>query len=138
MTIEQSFVTIVKEKLVDAGYTAAKVYPGTAPQSADYPFLTYQLIADRRDRFANFTDPSDMELTTARIDLQVFSTTASERADIIDNLRDVLHGYRGNPSNADMRSCFIDSISHFSENDLTGTDEQIYRAVIPFDISYIL
>ena len=138
MTIEAAITTLLESTLSTAGYTTAKVYPHVAPQSAVYPFVTYDLISDARDKFANYSTNGDMEFTNARIELQIWSATASQRASIEGDLRDELHGYRGNPGGADVRSCFVDSMSHFSENDLTGTDEQIYRAVMPLDLTYTL
>lgn len=136
MSLESGFVTLVESTLTDAGYTTTLVYPHTAPQTASYPFVTYDLITDNRDKFANYSTPSDMDLQIARLELQVWAQTASGRSDIVDALRNVLHGYTGTTAGVAVRSCFIDSISHFGENDLTGTDAQIYRAVLPFDIAY--
>ena len=136
MTIEASLNTLMDTVLTAIGQTSINLYPGTAPVSANYPFITYELITDRRDRFANYSANSDMTLQQCRIELQLWTTTASDRATIEADLRDELHGYRGTSGDHAWRSCFIDGISHFSENDLTGTDDQIYRAVIPLDITY--
>lgn len=128
MSIESALTTHLQAD-VTLGGLSVQVYPHIAPQDAEYPFCVYSIQGSETSRALN-KSAGELTLTETQIDLQVFSDSVSERSTIIERIRTVLHGFRGSlgTENLDIRETTLQSVSTFSETDLTGTDEQIYRA----------
>lgn len=142
MTIESALHSYLTTELeTDANLSAVdsvQVYPDRAPQTAAYPFINYSLIGVDIENRLNNTNPALFTLTTQTVDLAIWAASASDRALILTSLKDHLHGFSGDIGTEalNIRSAQIDSISTFSENDITGNDLQIYRANITLSITY--
>lgn len=140
MTIESALQTGIASGLAADGnlsaYTIA-VYPHTAPEKAVYPFVTYEQLGTSVDK-ASGVSASSLQLTRATFDIQVHAESVQTRALIQTAIKTLLHGFRGElgTENLDIRESFIDSISAFSERDLTGSDAEIYRASITLNLFY--
>lgn len=116
---------------------SVEIYPHTAPQAADYPFVNYQILDADIEGTINGAQ-SDLTLTQVGIELEVWAETVSARALIMKSIKDIMHGKRGaiGTEALNIRSCFIDSASTFSERDISGSDEEIYRGSIVLTIFY--
>ena len=128
MSIESALTTHLQADATLSSLSAG-VYPHVAPQSATYPFFVYSIQNSRTERALN-KSAGEIDLTETTIDLQVFTESVSERATITARIKTILHGFRGalGTENLDIRETTLQSVSTFSEADVTGTDEQIYRA----------
>ena len=137
MSIETAIVSEVAQNIaLDPAITGTvPVYAHIAPQSASYPFIVYSLIGTTVEHHIAGTGG---DLTRAAIDLSVYSETMAEQSLVVDNFKRYLHGRGGRwgAENLDVRLCFIDSINTFSQSDIDGTDEQIYRAAVTLNIFY--
>lgn len=112
-----------------------EVYPHNAPQTADLPFVTYAMFGSDLEKYIN---TSAGELTQVTFDLNVWAGSVTNRALILQSIKDIIHGMRGDigTENLDIRLSFISNVSTFSENDITGTDEEIYRASVIIELTY--
>lgn len=136
MSLESALTTELQADATLSGLSV-QVYPHIAPQAAEYPFVTYAIQSSQTERSLN-KGPSGSTLTEAFVDLQVFSESVSERGQIMTRIKNLLHGFRGDlgTENLNIRETTLQSVSTFSEADLTGTDEQIYRASLILSFFY--
>ena len=125
MSIESAFKTHTEADATLSGLSVS-VYPHVAPQSASYPFITYEIQGSETERYLNASGT----LTELTLSAQVFSDSVSQRAAIMKRMKDIYHGFSGDmgTENLNIRECSVRNIFSFSEQDLTATDEQIYRA----------
>ena len=136
MGIESAIVTELENDATLSGLSVS-VYPHVGSESATYPFIVYSITGSKTENYLNKT-PSDLTLTEVNIDLSVFTDSVSERAQIITRIKNLLHGFTGDlgTENLNIRNSILQSVSTFSEADLTGTDEQIYRASLSLIFFY--
>ena len=140
MSIESAITTHLKTQFgLDSNLSGitVNVYPHIAPQNANYPFVVYSMLTSDTANFMS-TPQADLKLTEQSFDLSIYSESVSTRALINRSMMDILHGYTGNigTENLKIRSCFNTSISTFSETDLTGSDDQIFRSSLVFNFFY--
>ena len=140
MTIESAIQThLTTEFAADANLAAftVQVYPHVAPQTAALPFVTYEIQTVDAEYFLNAAQ-SDLDYTVITIDLSVWSDTVARRALILTSIKDIMHGVTGaiGTELLDIRQCVIENISTFSESELTGTDDEIYRASVVLRLIY--
>ena len=140
MTIESAINTgLTAHFVADSNLSAltVPVYPHVAPQGSVYPFVIYTIINSSVDKAL---DPASAQLTLTSIDIElgVYADSVSTRSLLMTSIKSKLHGFRGalGTENLDIRESFLQSLSTFSEADLTGSDEQIYRASMSFNIFY--
>jgi len=129
MSIESALATHLRTDAILSGLSVG-VYPNVAPQSASYPLGVYQVISGSPE----FHLGGASTLSEFTIDISVYSTTISEREQIATRIKNLLHGYRGalGTEALDVRNILLQSVQTFSESDLDGTDEQIYRSNLSF------
>ena len=124
MSIESALKTHLQTQL------SVSVHPHVAPQGAAYPYIVYAIQDLDIEHYLN--NNSSNTLTEITFDLGLYTETVASRASVLTNIKSntVLHGFSGDmgTENLNIRSSRIDSVSTFSEADLTGSDEQIYRA----------
>ena len=140
MTIESAISTGLKAHFLADGNLSgitSPVYPHVAPQGAAYPFVIYTIINSSADKAL---DPSSAQLTLTSIDIElgVYADSVSTRSLLMASIKTKLHGFRGalGTESLDIRESFLQSASTFSESDLTGSDDQIYRASLDFNVFY--
>lgn len=141
MTIESAIQSGLKAGFdADANLSAltVTVYPHTAPQAAALPFVTYSIFGSDTEKYINTTDQTTLQLTQVSLNVDVWAGTVENRALILTSIKDIIHGMRGafGTENMNIRQSYIATLSTFSENDITGTDEEIYRASVGIDITY--
>lgn len=115
-----------------------KVYPHIAPESAVYPFVTYSTISTAPDRYLNPSAQTAQNFTPATVELQVWADDKQAQDLIAHSLRTILHGRTGviGTDNVRLSRCIIGDIATFSEREITGSDEDIYRASVICNFSY--
>ena len=140
MSIESAVATGLKAHFISdsnlSGITVP-VYPHVAPQGSEYPFVIYTIINSEVEKTLNPT-PSELTLTNIDIELALYAESVATRSLIMTSIKSKLHGFRGDlgTENRDIRKSFLQSVSTFSEADLTGSDDQIYRASLDFNLFY--
>ena len=140
MTIETAIQTGLKSHFTgDSNLTgiSAPVYPHIAPQGSAYPFVIYTIINSSIEKSINPASDT-LTLTNINIELGIFSTSMETRSLLMASIKDKLHGFRGSlgTESLDIRESFLESAATFSESELTGSDEQIYRASLTFNLYY--
>lgn len=140
MTIESAVQSHLTTELgADANLSAlsVQVYPHVAPQSSTLPFVTYEIQSTDPEYFLNASQ-SDLDFTIQTLELQIWANTMANRALIMASIKDIMHGVTGaiGIENLDIRQCVIDNVSTFSESEVNGTDEEIYRASLDLRLMY--
>ena len=140
MSIEKAIATGLKAHFIadgDLSGITIPVYPHVAPQNTAYPFVIYSILSSSTETLLN-TVGASLSLTDVDIDLSIHSESVSQRALIMTSLKSKLHGFRGalGTDNLDIRNAAMTSLSTFNEADLTGSDEQIFRASFTFKLFY--
>jgi hypothetical protein len=140
MTIESALQThLSTEFAADANLAAftVQVYPHVAPQTAVLPFVTYETQTTAPEYFLN-SNQTDLTYTDITVELSVWCDTVARRALILTSIKDIMHGLRGamGTENLDIRRATIENVSTFSESELTGTDNEIYRATVALRLIY--
>lgn len=114
------------------------VYPHIAPQSAAVPFCSYAIEAQNLENTINYSDKSELTLTTADVRIDIYAATVLTRSLIMTAVKDWLHGFRGSmgTENLDIRQARLSNVYTLSEKDITGSDQEIYRGDLSFEIVY--
>lgn len=141
MTIESALQTGLTTALAADGTLSAltiPVYPHFGPQSAALPFCTYAIEATDIENNLNYSSKTDLTLSAATVRLHVWAGTVASRALIMTAVKAWLHGFRGalGTEQLDIRQARLSNVTTLSEKDITGTDEEIYRADLSFEIVY--
>ena len=129
MSIESALATHLRTDATLSGLSV-DVYPNVAPQTASYPLIVYQILSGSAAN--HMTGGSD--LSEVSIDLSIYTDSVSQRDQIATRIKNILHGFRGSLGTEalNVRNVVFQSIQTFSESDITGTDEQIYRSTVTF------
>ena len=137
MGIESAITTHLNSDATLSGLSVG-VYPHVAPADASYPFIVYSVTSSETEHYINKDQNPSPTLTNALVDLSIYSESVSERAQIMSRLKTMLHDFRGalGTESLDIRSAALQTVATFSESDLTGTDEQIFRSQMPFNFTY--
>ena len=141
MTIESALQTGLTTALAADGNLSAltiPVYPHVAPQSAALPFCTYAIEASEVENTINYADKTGLTLTVAQLRVDVWAGTVASRALIMTAIKAWLHGFRGalGTEALDIRQARLSNVTTLSEKDITGTDAEIYRGDLSFEIVY--
>ena len=140
MSIESAISTgLTAHFIADATLSGitVPVYPHVAPQGSAYPFVVYSIINENVEKNLN-QSPSELTLTDVDIELSIYSDSVATRALIKTSIKNKLHGFRGSLGTEalDIRGSNLQSSATFSEADLTGSDDQIYRSSLTFKLFY--
>lgn len=116
---------------------AVTVWPHVAAKSAAYPFIVYSANGSDIENYINGVQ-ANLTLTRININLDIYTDSVQQREQITTQIKNLLHGFSGDlgTENLNIRNSILQSVSTFSESDLTGTDEQIYRSSLSFDFHY--
>jgi hypothetical protein len=141
MTIESALQTGLTTALAADGNLSAltiPVYPHVAPQSAALPFCTYAVEATEVENNLNYSSKTALTLSGASVRLHVWAGTVASRALIMTAIKAWLHGFRGalGTEALDIRQARLSNVTTLSEKDITGTDSEVYRADLSFEIIY--
>ena len=141
MTIESALQSGLTTALAADGNLSAltiPVYPHTAPQSAALPFCTYAIEATEVENTINYASKGELTLTIAQLRIDIWADTVANRALIMTAIKDWLHGFRGalGSENLDIRQARLSNVTTLSEKDITGSDDEIYRGDLSFEIVY--
>jgi hypothetical protein len=106
-----------------AGSTLAKkrVYPRT-PQSPTFPLIRYQRLNTSRQQALD----GNVGVTEATVQVDCMAESYSDSKTLSDEVRVLLHGYKGAWSTLTARLVTLDSETDFSEQD---GDRIIHRVV---------
>lgn len=141
MTIESALQSGLTTALAADGTLAAltvPVYPHVAPQTAALPFCTYAVEAIGIENNLNYSSKANLTLSEVSMRVHVWAGTVASRALIMTAIKAWLHGFRGalGSEALDIRQARLSNVTTLSEKDITGTDEEIYRADLSFEIVY--
>ncbi|MBT8046400.1 MAG: hypothetical protein KJN67_04465 [Pontiella sp.] len=134
MSIETALKSAIDNNSALASYSL-EVYPNIAPQTATDPLIVYQVLSTDLDHDIGL---EALTLAESEISLEVYTDTPTDRAGIVDALKDQFHGFRGalGSESLDIRRATLNNFSTFSENDITGSDADIYRASLVINFVY--
>ena len=140
MSIEKAISTGLKAHLAGDGTLTGittPIYPHVAAQGAQYPLIIYSVINTSIEKNLN-RPTSELTLTEIDFDLSIYADSMATRSLLMTSVKNKLHGFRGSlgTDSIDIRESFLQSMNTFSESDLTGSDEQIYRATLTFKLFY--
>ena len=100
-------------KLIGGSTLAKKrVYP-SVPQKATYPLIRYQRITTER----NLALDGNVGVTEATIQVDCMAKSYSDSKTLADEVRVLLHGYKGAWSTLTARLIKLDTENEFSEHD---------------------
>jgi len=141
VTIESALQTGLTTALAADGNLSAltvPVYPHVAPQTAALPFCTYAIEATDLENTINYSNKSELTYVAASIRVDVWAGTVASRALIMTAIKAWLHGFRGalGTEALDIRQARLSNVTTLSEKDITGTDAEIYRGDMSFEIVY--
>lgn len=141
MTIESALQSGLTTALAADGALSAltvPVYPHMAPQTAVLPFCTYAIEATELENTINYASKAELTLTIAQLRVDVWASSVLNRALIMTAIKDYLHGFRGalGSESLDIRQARLSNVTTLSEKDITGTDSEIYRGDLSFEIVY--
>lgn len=141
MTIESALQSGLTTALAADGTLSAltiPVYPHVAPQTAALPFCTYAIEATELENTVNYSDKAGLTLTIAQLRVDIWAGSVASRALIMTAVKAWLHGFRGalGSESLDIRQARLSNVTTLSEKDITGTDAEIYRGDMSFEIVY--
>lgn len=107
-----------------------QIYAILAPQSATFPFATYQRTGIDREQ----TLSSPMGVPTVTVDFQVYGQTYEQAREAADAIRSTLDGYGGS-----ALGCTVSQVALDNESDdfvtLQGADlPPAYQITMTFDV----
>ena len=141
MSIESALQSGLTAALAADGNLSAltvPVYPHIAPQTAALPFCAYAIEAQQLENTVNYSDKSELTLSAVDVRIDVYAATVLTRSLIMTAVKDWLHGFRGamGTESLDIRQARLSNVTTLSEKDITGSDTEIYRGDLSFEIVY--
>lgn len=141
MTIESALQSGLTTALAaDSNLSAltVPVHPHMAPQSAVLPFCSYAIESTEIENTINYSNKSELTLTVASLRVDIWASSVAHRAMIMTSVKDWLHGFRGamGAEGLDIRQARLSNVTTLSEKDITGSDDEIYRGDMSFEIIY--
>lgn len=104
-----------------------RIYPVTADQDVDYPYITYSRISTRRINAL----VADTDITEARFQFDTWSKSYETLRSIADALRMEFQRFRGTVSSVVIEDCDIDE-----ERDEYNSETQVHRNIMDILITY--
>lgn len=134
MTIESALYSYLSTKASVTAVVGIRIYPQVAPDSAAYPFITYNVTNEQHDHSMG----GATGLANPSIQIDVWAETVANRVAIAEVVRNALDGFRGNmgTENLNIRNCFLQNRSNFNESDGEGKTP-IYRSSMDFSIWHV-
>lgn len=125
MGIESALVDHILADATVSAEIATRFYPDVAPQGADFPRATYQVISTDHPQHA----AGGAGLAESRVQLDYWAKTALERRTGIDALRERLQGFTGamGVELLTVKSVTVDGPSNTYEPPIHGDESGIYR-----------
>lgn len=116
------------------GYGIATVYPDSRPETSSLPCLVYKQVADTPD---SLLDGTLAGTSSARIQIDIYTTDHSQQNTLAGSLLTSLCGYRGAlGSNTTAITIRLNDDIENPENAATTGDDWIYQRSLDFQIRY--
>ena len=134
MTIESALYSYLSTKASITALVSTRIYPEVAPDSAAYPFITYNIFGESHDHAMQ----GATGLTNPTLQLDVWADTIADRVTISEAIRNALDGYTGNmgTENLSIRNCFLQNRANYTESDGEGKTPA-YRSSLDFSIWHV-
>ncbi len=134
MTIESALYSYLSTKASITALVSTRIYPQVAPDSGDYPFITYNVISESHDHAMQ----GATGLANPSLQVDVWAETIADRVAVSESLRNALDGFTGNmgTENLSIRNCFLQNRANFNENDGEGKTPA-YRSSMDFSIWHV-
>lgn len=123
--LEAAIYSILSTDLNIIALVGTRIYPLILPQDAILPAITYARVSTERES-AFVTDPG---LSTARIQVDIWATSALNGMAISEKVRVALHRYRGTITSVTIEESHIDN-----EILMYEPETEIYHIVLDFSI----
>lgn len=123
--LEAAIYSILSADLDIITLIGTRIYPLILPQDAILPAITYARVSTERES-AFVTDPG---LSTARIQVDIWATSALNGMAISEKVRVALHRYRGTITSVTIEESHIDN-----EILMYEPETEIYHIVLDFSI----
>jgi hypothetical protein len=132
--IEPALRSLLGAAMTAAGKNPASVYPLVAPPSADYPFLSYQLVGGG-DRWPTSLGPSGFG--HPRVMVKAVALSYTEAIDLFDRVRRQIDTFAGTQGGVVIRSCLLTSGPiDLDEPERSKGDETIFTRSGDFTIIF--
>ena len=83
MTIESALYSYLSNKASITALVSTRIYPQVGPDSADYPFITYNVISESHDHAMQ----GATGLANPSMQVDVWAETIADRVDVSEALR---------------------------------------------------
>lgn len=127
MSIESDLFSFLKNNADISAIVGERIYPLTAPQGIQPPYITYQSISTLPEN----TMSGSSGLYHKRIQFNLFASVYEQVVDLFNKLTQILNGLKGTIGNTCIGHCFL-------ENDVDDyqPDEKIYQKATDFHFLY--
>lgn len=134
MTIESALYSYLSNKASITSLVSTRIYPQVAPNSAAYPFITYNVINEEPTHSMS----GAVGLTHLTVQIDVWCNTVANRVAVSEALRNALDGFTGamGAENLSIRNCFLENRTNFNETDGEGKTP-VYRSSMDFSIWHV-
>lgn len=126
--LEAAIYSILSTNIDVIALVSTRIYPLLLPQDAPLPAITYARVSTERES-AFVTDPG---LSTARIQVDIWATSALNAMAVSEKVRSALHRYRGTIASVTIEESHIDN-----EIAMYEPDTEIYHMVLDFLILHL-
>jgi hypothetical protein len=127
--IEKAFASLLRNV---ASVAADRVHLGTAPNGAQMPFASFQVVSEG-DRFAHMTGGG---MGHPRVQVDCYARTFREAKELSEQIRAAIDGYRGTQANVAIGSCLKVGEQYLPEPDRSNTDTLLHRVSTDYSIIY--
>lgn len=127
MTLRSAFHDLLSGDSDISGQVGARVYHQRAPQNPASPYLTYQVISDRREDSLG----GDSRIRHARIQVDAWAGTDLSAETVMGHVTDLLDGKSNTQSGIKFASAWL-----VNETDLYEDSVELYRISADFEIAY--
>lgn len=120
-------------KFTVSGATRYRIYPaGKVPQSVAYPYISYQRISTE-DLMSH---EGYNQMTTARMQIDVWAMTHREAKNLAHKVRDYFRGFKGMMGSTEVLACLPEGMIYLPEDAIAGGPTGIEHYALDFAISY--
>ena len=130
MTIESALFSYLSTKASVIAVVGTKIFPEVAPESALYPFITYQVLGDTPEHHMT----SAAGLTNVSMQIDVWADTFASSVTISEVIRNALDGFTGDmgSENLSIRTCHLENRLSLAEPDAESEHLPIFRKSMDF------
>ncbi|MCP5017108.1 MAG: DUF3168 domain-containing protein [Ketobacter sp.] len=135
MTIESAIYSHLSTKSSITALVSDRIYPQIAPNSAEYPFITYNIVTEDHDHSMG----GATGLANLILQLDVWASTVPTQVSLSEALRNALDGFKGlmGSEDLDIRNCFLQNRASFFEPRTEGKEIPDYRTTLDFSIWHV-